>query len=182
MLTPRKAVDCSTGMPNFDAAAWGTIKAYCGWHVAPSLSETLVVSVRHTSHDLYLPSRHVTDIQLVEVKGWDGSWHELPEARYDWDDLGLLRLRGGCWPRRLRSVRVTLTHGYDYDEVPHIVALADTIGRRARQNLGGVASQSVNGSSVSYQTAGGAPLSVPLLNIEKEMLDTYRVGVGLIRG
>ena len=41
---------------------------------------------------------------------------------------------------------------------------------------GNVASQSVNGASVSFLAASGAPLSVPLLALEKETLAPYRVG------
>lgn len=176
--------DCSRkGRLDYEAAAQAAIRAYCGWHVAPVLTETIEVTARHCGRDLWLPSTHVLNIETVEVEDMtvEGGWRTLDPATYEWDETGLLR-RCGVWPRRLRGIRVTLTHGYEPDEVPDVLAIADALQGRARMNLYGVASQSVNGASVSYQTAGGAPLSVSLLNIEKQTLDPYRVGVGRIGG
>lgn len=175
--------DTRTVKPDFQAAAWATIAAYCGWHVAPVRTDTMLVSPRHHSSYLSLPTLRVLDIEAVEIRqGHSEAWRTVPAESYEWDECGMLRAHAYLWPHRYRSVRVTLTHGYEWDEIPHLVAMADAIERRARMNMGGIASQSVNGASVSFQTAGGAPLSVPLLNIEKEALNAYRLGVGRIPG
>lgn len=42
----------------------------------------------------------------------------------------------------------------------------------------GISSQSVNGASVSYLTYGGTTLGVQLLQIEKDMLEPYRLNWG----
>ena len=83
---------------------------------------------------------------------------------------------------RLRGVAVDLTHGFEWEEVPDISALVHNITRRASAGVYGIASQSVSGASVTYQTAGGAPLSVPLLQIEKQMLGRYMLASGTIPG
>lgn len=169
--------------PDWGAAAEAAIAAYCGWHPAPSRRETLVVSPLHASRDLWLPSRHVTQIHAVEVLAPGGEWRQLAEHDFEWDEAGLLRLaRGRHWPMRLRGVRADVTHGWDWTEVPDIAGLVHNISRRAASGVYGVASQSVHGATVSYQTAGGAPLSVPLLQIEKQALDPYRLGAGSIPG
>ena len=178
MLPPMS--QCKT--VDFKTAAEASIRAYCGWHVAPVLTETVIVSPRHRSPDLYLPTTHLVNVEKVELLSRPtGEWIELEPDVYEWDEIGLLR-RHGCWPCRLRSVRVTMTHGYEPEEVPDVLAIVDAIEKRSRMNLGGVASQSVNGASVSYQTAGGAPLSVPLLQIEKQALAPYKLGLGRIPG
>lgn len=152
-------------------AAQGAVRRYCGWHVAPSISEILRVD-SYGGRILHLPSKHVLEIDKIEVRGID--WTD----RVEWSEAGTLQLRSGRWPDAPGAVQVELTHGYEPDDVPEVAALILGVAKRARTQPGVIASQSVNGSSVSYQTAGGAPLSVPLLNIEKEMLDPYRVNWG----
>lgn len=164
------------------AAAEAAVRTYVGWHLAPVITETIQVTARHRSPNLFLPTTRIVDVEKVEVLYRPtGEWVELDPETYEWDVPGLLR-RHGCWPRPLRGIRVTLTHGYEPDEIPEVASILDAIEKRSRMNLGGVASQSVNGASVSYLTAGGAPLSTQLLNIEKQALDPYRVGFGRITG
>lgn len=172
----------ATGPIDYDGAAQAAIRAYCGWHIAPILTETLYVSARHTSPKIFIPSGHVVDIERLEMlENNKGTWKEV--AGYGWDETGTLELTGGQrFTKGLRNVRVTLTHGYQPDEVPDVLAIADAIARRAAMSLYGVASQSVNGATVAYQTAGGAPLSVPLLNIEKDALAKYVISSGRIPG
>lgn len=152
-------------------AAQGAVRRYCHWHVAPSTRETLRLD-SHGGRLLQLPSGHVTDLHSVLVDGEE--WVD----RVDWSTVGLLQVRAGTWPDGLGAVTVDLTHGWPADEVPDVAALILTVGKRARTQPGVIASQSVNGAAVSYQTAGGAPLSVPLLAIEKQTLDPYRLTWG----
>lgn len=152
-------------------AAQASIRRFCGWHVAPSISETLRVDA-YGGRVLHLPSKHVTGLLAVTVAGVD--WTD----RVDWSAAGTVQLRHGVWPDAPGAVCVEIEHGWAADDVPEIEALILTIAKRAKSQPGVVASQSVNGASVSYQTAGGAPLSVPLLTIEKELLAPYRLNWG----
>jgi hypothetical protein len=73
---------------------------------------------------------------------------------------------------------VALRHGYDLEEVPEVAAVIVGAAKRGPQAGGVISSQSVNGASVSYASAGGAPISIPLLAMEKETLSTYRLEWG----
>lgn len=151
-------------------SAQASIRRFCGWHVAPSVTEELRLD-SYGGRVLHLPSKHVTAIGSITVDGVDVL------DRCDWSTAGTVQLRSGCWPDRPGAVVVNLTHGWEADDVPEVAAMILAIGKRARTQTG-VASQSVNGASVSYLTAGGAPLSVPLLGIEKEALAPYRLNWG----
>lgn len=154
-------------------AAQATIRRYCGWHVAPVIEETLHVTGRG-GHVLLIPSKRIISVSKVVCDGTDLT------DEVDWDEGGIMRIdHGAAWPDRLRGVEVTLTHGWAPEEAPDVLMLRETIARRARSQPG-VSSQSVDGASASYFTAGGAPLSVPLLDIEKKMLDPYRLNWGLL--
>jgi hypothetical protein len=153
-------------------AAQASVRRYCGWHVAPSLAETVTVDA-YGGRTLLLRTKHLTDLASVLVDGEDIT------SRVRWSQAGVLTLRAGSWPDDVGAVTVTLTHGYAVDEVSDLAAMIATIAKRASSQPGIVASQSVNGASVSFLTAGGAPLSVPLLGIEKEALDPYRLNWGV---
>lgn len=152
-------------------AAQASIRRFCGWHVAPLVAESLRVD-SYGGRVLHLPTKHVVEIKQVLVRGAD--WTD----QIDWSEAGTLVLRSGCWPDAPGAVTVELEHGWDAEDVPEVAALIVTVAKRARTQPGIIASQSVNGASVSYQTAGGAPLSVPLLSIEKELLAPYRLNWG----
>ncbi|MGV9181816.1 hypothetical protein [Arcanobacterium canis] len=160
---------------NWLAAASETIRAYCGWHVAPSLTETITLDA-HGDHTLHLPSMHVTDIASVKI------WGEDVTNDITWSAAGMLQYRPRSrhvFPDGFRAVEVTLTHGWDLKVVPQVQALVLTLAKRAA-NQAPISSQSVNGASVSYFTAGGAPLSIPLLQIEKQVLDPFKLDRGIV--
>lgn len=151
-------------------AAQGAVRRFCGWHVAPSVSETLTLD-GFGGQTLHLPSKHVTEVTKVLSDGVDVT------DQVDWSSAGMMELRSGMWSSRLGGISVDLTHGFELDEVPEIAALILTVGKRARTQPG-VASQSVNGAAMSAFSAGGAPLGVPLLSIERETLAPYKLGWG----
>lgn len=154
-------------------AAQSAIRRYCGWHVAPSLTQTLRLD-SYGGRRLLLPSKHVTAVSSVIADGKDITDH------VHWSQSGILQTDAGTvLPDMPGGVTVSLTHGYEPDEAPDVIMLLETIARRARSQ-GLIASQSVNGASVSYLTAGGAPLSIPLLGIEQQMLDPYRLTWGVV--
>lgn len=150
-------------------AAHGAVRRECGWHVAPVLEETLTLD-GSGGPALLLPSMRV--VELFEVTN-AGALVDVDLI--DTSQAGILELQRGTWTRRRGRVVITLRHGYRLDEVPEVAALIATLTRRAASAPGIVASQSVNGASVSYLTAGGAPLSISLLQIEKDLLAPYRI-------
>lgn len=152
-------------------AAHGAVRRFCGWHVAPIIEQTLALD-GSGGRDMILPSLRVVELVSVLNDGVDVT------ADVDKSRAGMLRLQSGCWTRRFGRVSVTLRHGYDLEEVPEVAALIAGVAKRGPQAGGVISSQSVNGASVSYASAGGAPISVPLLVTEKETLSSYRLEWG----
>lgn len=105
------------------------VRAWCGWHVAPSKVETLEVE-GVGGRVLLLPSLHVEAVS--EIRNEAGSVVTGWRARRN----GVVR---GCW-REHDLYSVDVTHGYDAlpDELVAIVARLDAEGVGSRR----VASQS----------------------------------------
>lgn len=83
------------------------IREACGWHIAPSFTETVTLDGPGRSV-LLLPSLHVTAVGSVTENG-----RELVEGTdYEWSAKGTLRRRCG-WTDRYRGIVVEFTHGYD---------------------------------------------------------------------
>lgn len=148
-------------------AAENAVRRECGWHIAPSITETIHLNGTGTPL-LHLPTLHLTSLTSLTIDGREA----LADA--DWSESGMVELRSGVFPDRFRSIRVTMTHGFEMGEVPDVITLIMTLARRGASQPT-VASQSVNGASASYFTAGGAPLSIPLLRSEKDLLAPYRI-------
>lgn len=154
------------------AAAHGSVRRFCGWHVAPMVAETLRVDGRG-GRSLLIRSGRVVNLIAVTSDGVDVT------ARVDVSEDGTLELRSGCWSSRLGGITVELEHGYALEDVPEVAALILTLAKRGASGATQqYASQSVGGASVSAFAQGGAPLSVPLLEREQESLLPYRLGWG----
>ncbi|SKM81074.1 Uncharacterised protein [Mycobacteroides abscessus subsp. massiliense] len=102
-------------------AAEATVRAWCGWHIAPSRREEELPCTVGQLGTILLPSLHVTDVETVTVEDLT-----LDPADYDWDPAGFIHRNTVSWPRRYywpvygypsrRNAKVTFTHGYP--EVP----------------------------------------------------------------
>lgn len=103
------------------------IRNYCGWHVAPVISEKLTVD-GHGGKVLNLPTLRVVSIDEVTVLG-------AVVDDVEWSTDGTLR---GDWPDRWRSIVVELRHGFD--SAPDLLAVAmDAMARASLSELGGQA-------------------------------------------
>lgn len=158
-------------------AAQRQIRKECGWHVAPSLTHTIRLD-GYGGDTLVLPSLHVTDLTSVK---FDGVEHMQDCA---WSRHGTIVLKNGCFPDMPGSIEVTLTDGWDLDEVPELQSLLLSIARRAMsQPAGIVASQSVNGSNVSYfHGSDGSTPGITLFASEQDALAPYRLTYGVRAG
>lgn len=152
-------------------AAQAAIRRECGWHITPSWTHTLRLD-GYGGNTLILPSNHVTEISGIE---YDGADH-IDDI--DWSEKGTLVLRHGKLPDRPGSIRITLTDGWSPEDVPELQALMLSIAKRAATAPAPIGSQSVNGSSISYLTNGGAPIGLQLFEAEKRQLDPYRLTWG----
>ena len=123
-------------------AACEQIRRLCGWHIAPSITETIVVDSAGGDR-LWLPSRHVTEVTSVrDVTG------ETPvDIPFRWSASGVL---SGRFPAGFRAVEVTLTHGYEECPEDLLPAIVDRTRRRVMQESLG--SRSVSFSAESDRT------------------------------
>lgn len=151
------------------AGASRAIRNYCGWHIFPRVSETLLLD-SSGGRELELPSMHVTDIASVRVNGT-----ELAASVFeDWSELGSIRLHSGGWPDRYRSVSVTLTHGYD--AVPDIAETLKAIVTRELSSPSGATREQAGQVAVSWAiTSPGVSGGLAILGTEYAVLDSYRI-------
>lgn len=114
-------------------AASDVIRRACGWHIAPEVTETLVLD-SDGGRILALPSLRVTgvsgvtDADDVAIEGWS------------WSSSGLLERADGCWPRGFQSVKVAVTHGF-VDAPPGLLSLVAEVAQElanAEVSAGGV--------------------------------------------
>lgn len=142
------------------------IRSYCGWHIAPSLTETFTVD-GSGSRSLRLPSLCVTDVSQVQNAG-------AAINDYDWSSDGYIRLRSGRFTDRPRQVVVTYTHGYDQPPAA-VVGVATAVADRVRAT-GGLGRQAAGPFTLELTAAaGGAPGGVAFFHSELAILDHYRL-------
>jgi len=127
------------------ALACAAVRDYCGWHIAPSVTET-VTTRGDGRRDLLLPTLHLTDVTAATN---DGTATTVTE----WDEIGVVRYPDWpAWSTTMRGVTVTITHGYD--ECPEALAGAiRSMASRGVTSLGVTRSQV---GQVSRQYASGA--------------------------
>lgn len=106
-------------LPILIKGATDALRLWCGWHVTPVVTETLILD-GEGSPSLALPSRRVLDVSVVKIEG-----EPVGSDEFDWSKEGMLRLRRKSFPDRFRSVEVTLTHGFP--DVPAMVSVLTQI-------------------------------------------------------
>lgn len=137
-------------------AASGQIRALCGWHVAPVVTETLTLDA-HGGAVLWLPSRRVVEVTGVrDVSG--AAPRELTGWR--WSGAGLLSVPGGL-PSGFRVVEVDLKHGFEACPPDLLPVIADRTSRRVMQ-------ESLGSRSVTFGVDGDRTID--------QSLALYRLG------
>lgn len=153
------------------AAANQAIRTECGWHVAPVITEELVLDGRG-GRDLLVPSKRVREVISAKSDGLDVT----DQVRFS-RRAGVLTLASG-WSCEVGSIELTIRHGYETDEVADVAALIVTLTRRAAAG-GAVVQQAVGSASMKLATGrDGAALSVPLMESEKLTLEPYKLNWG----
>lgn len=144
------------------ANAQGVIRRYCGWHVAPEVTETLTLD-GSGSRSLWLPTLHVLSIDAITDEGV-----AVNSDDYDWSSDGYVYRRAGvCWSSRPRQIAVTLTHGFT-DIPPELVGVAVSIAARRGSSPAGVRREAAGQVSREYGTPD-------LLLHEQAVLDKFKL-------
>lgn len=135
-------------------AACDEVRALCGWHVAPVVTETITVD-SDGGPLLVLPSLRVVDVTSVSIAGAE-------VAAPAWSSHGVIR---GCWPAGQRNVAVTLAHGFDRAPAG-LVALAKQFLTNPLAPGARVASRTRGPFAESYFDSGSP---------EQRVIDRYRL-------
>lgn len=154
------------GDPRLDAAvaaASEAVRRYCRWHVTPVLQGTLTLDAVG-GHVLHLPSMRVVDVTEVKVLG-----ELIPPEHWSWSEAGMIELHKRSFPKRFRSVEVTLTHGFD--EAADLAAIVSQIARFALASPMGRTREQAGQIAVSWGSTVGMAWSESNL----EMMKPYRL-------
>lgn len=120
------------------------VRGYCGWHIAPSRSETLTLD-GSGSCTLLLPSLHVTSIVSITESGT-----LLDAADYAWSASGVVErvAPGRAWSALPRSIVIELEHGWSTPP-PDVAAIVQQLASRLGHTAG-LTSKTVGPFSESY--------------------------------
>lgn len=143
---------------------------FCGWHIAPNVSETVVVDGSGTRLQT-LPTMWLTDVDKVTEDG-----RILPANSVDWSSYGVLEKRdGGLWTSRRGGVEVRYSHGFDTPPAWLTTMICAVAGRAFLGSLA-IVQEASSGESVTY--ASSARGTVALLPEEKQMLNRLALTKG----
>lgn len=92
--------------PEAVEAAVAQVRAVCGWHIAPQISERIWVD-GPGGQLLSLPTLHLTGVDMIEQA--DPGWAAVTD--FDWSQSGML-WRDAGWTGRYRGIRATISHGH----------------------------------------------------------------------
>lgn len=149
-------------------AAERQIRNYCGWHIAPVVTQDLVLN-GSGSQSIFVPS-----LKIVRVISCVADGHSLDPESLEWAEEGFLRRSCGTWPDKLRSVRLTIEHGFE--DAPDVAALIREVAERSMTAKGGRVREAAGGVSITNATvASGVAGGVVLMEHEKVNLEPYRI-------
>lgn len=146
--------------------ASNAIRRYCGWHIAPRITQTFVINEPGQSADIFIPSLMIHAVTACTVTGVDLTEDQLQQL--DWSSNGYIgRGTYGGWPTRRRSVTITVDHGYDLEDVPELAMLCKSLAERVASRPAGIVRQQVGQRNEEYERA--------MLGDDRTALDLYRI-------
>lgn len=156
-------------LPQVLAAASRAVRAYCRWHVAPVVTETVTLD-GDGSGRLLLPSLRVRAVTAVRSGGLAQNL-----AHITWSRSGLL-LSGYLLSGAYRGIEVDLTHGHDLEDVPEVVSIVLQAAARALASPVGYTREQSGSIGVAPTLTGpSAAGGVHLLEHERADLAEYRL-------
>lgn len=154
MSYPLPAAPAGVDLEAWEAAV-AEVRSYCGWHIAPVVTETLT---RDGSGGpvLVLPTLRLVDLVSLTEDG-------TALADLEWSTSGMV-YRGGYrrWSPKFRAVVAEIEHGFEEWPADLLRVMADMATTAAR---GGVASVTSGSHQVSFSSDLGS--------VRGEVLDRY---------
>lgn len=160
--------DVSSEIPTpegVDGTAWASAlaaaRAYCGWHIAPVITEEVTLDAKGSTV-VVLPTLHVKDVLSVTDRG---VVLEDPE----WSQDGMVKRGDGRrFSDRYRGVTVAFKHGYEQFPAEVAAVLVEAASR-------GVGSPVAQVGQVRYGGDGMASAASFMMD-QRKVLDRYRRG------
>lgn len=135
------------------AAACAAVRAYCGWHVAPVVEETVTLDGSNGPL-MFLPTLRLVDLLSITN---DGEAVGDPE----WSANGIVR---GSWTYKLRGVVAVMEHGYEEAPVEMLAVVAEMVASAGRAGVEQV-------TSGTHTVRFGAQMD----SRQRGVLDRYRL-------
>lgn len=145
------------------------VRDWCGWHIAPTKSETITLATTGTDL-LLLPTLHLTAVTSVTVEG--GA--VVDPTTYEWSPEGVVRRTSyRLWCYDPSRFVINFTHGYP-SPPPAVTAVVQALASRAVANPGSLLRTQVGPYGDTYsQTGTNQAIPLALLEAEKNVLARY---------
>lgn len=148
-------------------AALATVRSYCGWHIAPSETDTLSVW-SHDGCSVFLPTLNLTAVTSVVQDAVT-----LSPSTYTFESFGVIKAAPGTRFSTTSRVTVAFTHGYS--ETPADVKdVALGLAQRSISDNRGMVPRVGAGASVVVMENYGPQLGEG----DKAKLDPYALSTG----
>ena len=168
-------------------SATASIRNYCGWHIAPSLTCGMVYRVADlrdafVGPDLIvqIPATFVSVVSKVILNAVldpdTGNFTGDNYEEFDLENNGILRVYDVSDINRKSRIFVKYTAGFGLDQIPAIKELTANRVTHAVTSSYGVMSEAAGGVSVTYSASwAGNTRSTALPDDSREVLEPYRV-------
>lgn len=150
------------------AGASAAVRRYCGWHVTPVIEESVTLD-GDGSRLLTLPTLRLVDVVSITADG-----ETLEVESFDWSTSGMVELRHGHWPRRFRSIIVSMKHGFE--SAPDVAQVVQQVVANAISSSMGATREQAGQVSISWSlTAPNTSGGISLLQRDLDTLNLYKL-------
>lgn len=154
--------------PGVDSETAGVVRGYCRWHIAPVVTETLVLPSSGSS-SIILPTLKLRAVTALTIDGTALTSDEL--ADLNWYQAGYIRT-GRRIPCKGRAISVTITHGFEECPIEILAAVTRIDAGVPYAGLKSAATLSNSFSTAAGDTDDGFDPYV------SRILGDYRVPIG----
>ncbi|WP_433661078.1 hypothetical protein ACQPW1_02040 [Nocardia sp. CA-128927] len=162
--------DYENGSPAMALAiANALVRDWCGWHIAPTLTETLILDGSGDRVQM------VPTLRLLDLHSVTENDRPIDLAKIRWSPTGYLR-RTIAWTTRERGIRIEITHGWPTPP-PLLVGVVLGIAKRAKDTPASAVRARTAGPFSEQLTvsADGSIGGVALTQVERDLLADYRI-------